>query len=111
MEAQGLHHVAGALLKGTRHVGKGIRRKELPGVLQGLHISDAVPQVLLRHVGALTVFFQHGRHDLVGTVVLEQSDDVIGHLVHHMDGTGAGIQHNVVAVQLILMYHNLSPRT
>ena len=105
VEAQGLYHVAGALLEGARHVGKGVGGKELSGVLQGFHVGDAVPQLLLRHVGARSVFFQHRRHDLIGTVVLKHGDDVVGHLIHHMDAAGAGIQHDVVAVELILMYH------
>ena len=107
VEAQGLHHVAGALLEGARHVGEGIGGEQLPGALQRLHVRDALPQVGLRHIGALPVFFQHRLHDLVRAVVLEHGDDVIGHLIHHVDGAGAGVQHDVVAVELILMYHNL----
>ena len=31
---------------------------------------------------------------------------IIGDIVHCMDSAGAGVQHDVVAVQLILMYHS-----
>ncbi len=59
MKAQGLHHIAGALLEGAGHGGKGIRGKELAGLDQAFHIGNAAPQVLLRHVCPAGVFLQH----------------------------------------------------
>ena len=89
------------------HVRKGIRRVKLPGLLQRLHVGNAVPQILLRHIFALAVFFHHRRYDLIRRAVRVKRNDVIGHLIHYMNGAGAGVQHDVVAVQLILMYHLL----
>ena len=107
MQTQCLHHIAGALLECTGHICEGIRRVKLPGLLQRLHVGNAVPQILLRHIFALAVFFHHRRYDLIRRAVRVKRNDVIGHLIHYMNGAGAGVQHDVVAVQLILMYHLL----
>ena len=106
MQAQRLHHIAGALLERTGHVREGVGGIELPGLLQRLHVINAVPQILLRHILACAVFFHHCRYDLIRRVIRVKRNDVIGYLIHYMNGTGAGIQHDVVAVQLILMYHS-----
>ena len=106
MQTQCLHHIAGALLERAGHVRKGIGRVELPSLLQRLHVGNAVPQILFRHILALAVFFHHRRYDLIRRAVRVKRNDVIGHLIHYMNGAGAGVQHDVVAVQLILMYHS-----
>ena len=106
MQAQRLHHIAGALLERAGHVREGVGGIELPGALQRVHIGNAVPQLLLRHILALAVFLHHRRYDLIRRVVGVKCNDVIGYLVHCMNGAGAGVQHDVVAVQLILMYHS-----
>ena len=106
MQAQRLHHIAGTLLERTGHVCEGVGGIELPGLLQRLHVINAVPQILLRHILALAVFFHHRRYDLIRRVIRVKRNDVIGYLIHYMNGAGAGVQHDVVAVQLILMYHS-----
>ena len=40
-------------------------------------------------------------------VIFKQPDDVIGHLVYHVYCTGANVQHDVIAAQLILMNHSV----
>ncbi len=105
MKAQGLHHVPGALFKGSGQGGEGIRRKQFPRILEGLDVGQTLPQLLLRHIRPVRVFLQQSRHDLIAAACFKPGDDVIGHAVHHMDGAGTGVQHNVIAAQLILMYH------
>ena len=105
VEAQSLDHIAGTLLEGTGHIGKGIGGVELPGLHQALHVLNACPQLLLRHIGTVGVLGQQLLHDLIGRLVRIAGNDVIGYLIHHMDGTRAGVQHDVVAIELILMYH------
>ena len=106
MQAQRLHHIAGALLERAGHVREGVGGIEFPGLLQRLHVINAVPQILLRHILACAVFSHHCRYDLIRRVIRVKRNDVIGYLIHYMNGTGAGVQHDVVAVQLILMYHS-----
>ena len=106
MQAQRLHHIAGTLLERTGHVCEGVGGIELPGLLQRLHVINAVPQILLRHILACAVFSHHCRYDLIRRVIRVKRNDVIGYLIHYMNGAGAGVQHDVVAVQLILMYHS-----
>ena len=109
VEAQGLHHVAGTLLEGPGDVREGVRRVELPGPHQGLHVGDALPELRLRHVGAVPVGFQQSLDNLLRRMVRVEGNQVIGHLVHHMDAAGAAVQDEVVAVQLVLMYHVFLP--
>ena len=106
MQAQRLHHIARTLLERTGHVREGVGGIEFPGLLQRLHVINAVPQILLRHILACAVFFHHCRYDLIRRVIRVKRNDVIGYLIHYMNGAGAGVQHDVVAVQLILMYHS-----
>ena len=60
----------------------------------------------IRRDNFCAVFFHHCRYDLIRRVIRVKRNDVIGYLIHYMNGTGAGVQHDVVAVQLILMYHS-----
>ena len=83
----------------------GMSERTLARLFQRGHILQALAQVGLGHVGAVAVLFEHGRYDRIGGALLVQGDDVIRHIVHHMHRAAAGVQHDVIAVQLILMYH------
>ena len=111
VQAQRLDHVAGALLEGAGHRREGIRGEELAARLERRHVADAKADVLLGHVLAIAVFGHHGRDDLVRRRGFKHRDDVVGHVVHGMDGAGAGIQHDVVAVELVLMKHVVLQRS
>ena len=104
MEAEGLDHGA-AVFEVKGHGLEGIRGVELPGLLQGAHVLDAAPQVLPGDVGAVPVLLQHGGDDLLRAPLLVQGDDVVGHVVHHVDRAGAGVQNDIAAIELILMDH------
>ena len=104
MQAERLDHGV-AVLEVEGHVGVGIGAPQLARLLQRGHILQALAQVGLGHVGAVAVLFEHGRYDRIGGALLVQGDDVIRHIVHHMHRAAAGVQHDVIAVQLILMYH------
>ena len=106
MQAQRLDHGA-AVLEVERHVFVDIGAPQLAGFLQAGHVVDALAQVLFGDVRAAAVFVHHSRDDLVGSVILIHGNDVIGHVIHHMHRTAAGVQHDVITVQLILMYHVL----
>ena len=104
VQAQSLYHGV-AVLEVKSHVLIDIRAPQLAVFLQAGHVIDALAQILLGHVRAAAVFVHHSRDDLVGSVILIHGNDVIGHVIHHMHRTAAGVQHDVITVQLILMYH------
>ena len=98
VQAQRLYNVARALLEGARHLRECIRCKQLSGCYQGLYVLDAVQYVLLLYILAAGVFFGYGLHYFLRAVVLIHSYYVIRHIVYHMYGAGAGIQHYIVTV-------------
>ena len=104
VEAQGLDDVGVVFVVGC-HGLVGVGSEELVGGLQGLHRVDALPHVSLGDVRPIRIGLEDGSSDLIRGVVLEHGDDVIGHVVHQVDGAAAGIQDDVVAVQLVLMVH------
>ena len=104
MQAQRLDIVA-ALFEVERHIGVHIFAVELAGFLQRAHILNAVPQVLLGNIWTVAVLFQHPAHDLVFRGLGVEGDNVIGYLVHHVHRAAVHVQHDVVAVQFILMDH------
>ena len=105
VQAQGLDHVAAALLKGARQRGEGIRAEELSLPDQFVYVGDALPHIGLGHVLPARVLFADQPDDLLRSVLVVKGDDIVGHFVHRVDGAGAGVQHDVVAVKLILMNH------
>ena len=105
VQAQRLYNVARALLEGARHLRECIRCKQLFGSYQGLYVLDAVQYVLLFYVFAAGVFFGYGLHYFLRAVVLIHGDYVVCHLIHHVYGAGAGVQHYVVTVELVMMNH------
>ena len=104
MQAESLDHGV-AVLEIEREVLIGIGAPQLAGFLQACHVINALAQIGLGHVLTVTVLCHHGGNDLVGGVVGVHGNDIIRHLIHHMHRAAAGIQHDVIAVQLILMYH------
>ena len=104
MQAESFDHGV-AVLEVKCHILVDIRAPQLARLFQGGDIIDALAQVFLGDVGPVAIFFHHGRHDLVRGVVCIHGDHIIRHIVHHMYGTAAGIQHDVISIQLILMYH------
>lgn len=98
MEAKGLHHVPGAFLEGAGQGGKVIRRIELAGLYQCLNLPIAVLKLRFGHVRLCSIFSQHFPDNFFPGHVGIAGDYVVSHLVHHMDGAGAGVQHNIAAV-------------
>ena len=106
MEAHGLQHGFGVLEGLLLHLRPQVPGEELPGVLQLVDVRQAVPELLLVHVGQVAVLVQHPGHDLVPGGGLVEGDDVIGHLVHHMDRPAVDVQDDVVPVEFVLMDHS-----
>ena len=104
VQAQCLYHSV-AVFKVEGHVLIDIRAPQLAVFLQAGHVVDALAQILLGHVRAAAVFCQHGGNDLVCGMLRVHGDDIVGHLVHNVHRAAAGVQHDVITVQLILMYH------
>ena len=106
MQAQRLDHGA-AVLEVERHVFVDIRAPQLAGLFQAGDVLDALAQVLFGDIRTVAVLCHHGGNDLVGSVLGVHGDDVIGHIIHDVHRTAAGVQHDVITIQLILMYHLL----
>ena len=106
VQAQRLDHSV-AVLEIEGHVLIDIRAPQLAVFLQAGHVIDALAQILLGHVRAAAVLCQHGGNDLVCGMLRVHGDDIVGHLVHNVHRAAAGVQHDVITVQLILMYHVL----
>ena len=104
VEAERLDHRL-AVLEVERHVLVDVGSPKLAGGFQRGHILEALAQVGLGDVGAVGILCQHGGHDLVGRVFFVHRNDVVSHVVHDMDRAAAAVQHDVISVQLILMYH------
>ena len=111
VQAKRLDHVAGALLEGAGHRREGVRGEELAPRLERGDVADAQADLLLGHVLAVAVFVHHGRDDLVRRRMFKHRDDVVGHVVDGMHGAGAGVQHDVVAVELVLVQHMFLQRS
>ena len=104
VEAERLDHRL-AVLEVESHVLVDVGSPKLAGGFQRGHILEALAQVGLGDVGAVGILCQHGGHDLVGRVFFVHRNDVVSHVVHDMDRAAAAVQHDVISVQLILMYH------
>ena len=105
VQTQRLDHIAAALLEGARQSRKGVRAEQRALADELRHVVNARPQLLLRHVRPIRIFFPQRIDDLVRGMIRIQRDHVVGHLVHRVNRAGAGIQHDIVAIQLILMNH------
>ena len=87
------------------HTDAGDGGKELSGFLERLHLGIALADILGRYILPVGIARFKGRENLFPGMRFKHPDDVVGDLVHHVNGTGAHIQHNVVAAELILMNH------
>ena len=106
MKAQGLHHPGGFLFQLSGHGGESVGGKELPRLLQLGHLIIALVQLFPAQLGEPGL---HQCQDLLAGAAFVAADDFIGRIVHHVDGAGADIQHDVVSGQLVLMNHGFSP--
>ena len=104
VEAERLDHRL-AVLEVERHVLVDVGSPKLAGGFQRGHVLEALAQVGLGDIRAVGILCQHGGHDLVGRVFFVHRNDVVSHVVHDMDRAAAAVQHDVISVQLILMYH------
>ena len=104
MQAQGLDHGV-AVFKVESHILIGIRGPQLACFLQAGHIIDALMQIFLRDILAVSILCHHSRNDLVSSMLRVHGNDIVCNIVHHMHRAAAGVQHDVIAVQLILVYH------
>ena len=95
VQAQGLHHSGGPGLQLSGHGRKGVRSKELPRVLQG---GDVLVARLQFFPVKLRVFPGHLVDGRFPGRVFVEANQVVSRLIHHMDGAGAHIQNDVVAV-------------
>ena len=62
------------------------------------YVGQAESDLLFVNIRSVTVFFHHRFDDLFFGGVFVHFYDVVGHIVHYMDGTGMDIQHNVITV-------------
>ena len=103
VQAQRLDYIAGTFLESSCHGREGIRRKQLTVSLQRGDVIGAVAQIRLGHIRAVCVPAQHLPDECFTVGALPCGNHIIGDIVHCMDSTGAGVQHDVVAVQFILV--------
>ena len=96
MQAHGLEHGV-FIFKIEGHIFINVRGEKFFILLQIFYILQTVKHILLRQV-----FFRVSGNDLTGNFLwrlfLIHRNDVIGHLVHHMDRSAAGVQNDVIAV-------------
>ena len=104
MQAESLDIVA-ALFEIKSHIGVYIFAVQFAGLLQRLDIRQTVTDLRLGHIRAIAVFLKHPPHDLVLRRLRIQSDHIVCHLVHHVDRAAVHIQHDVIAVEFVLMDH------
>ena len=105
VEAEGLYYPR-AFLVLSRELLIVVGGKELA---VSLKLRDVVKA--LEHVGArdLGVFCAYRGADLVCGAGLVHFDDVVGDVVHEVDGAGGGVEDDVVAAQLVLVYQRKDP--
>ena len=105
VEAQRLDDTRCLGLEMPRHGLEGVGGEELARFLERDDLSVALLDIGGGDILAVAVFFVHGSDDFVLFVGLKHLDDVVGYLVYYVDGTGADVQHHVVAAELVLMDH------
>ena len=109
VQAKGLDHIGPVLeIKGMVGVGVGGKQLALGGQL--VNVVQAVPDIGGGHVGAAGILFlQRGGGFFPGVPGVDQSDGVIGHIVHRVHAAAEHVQHDVVTAQFVLMDHGLTP--
>ena len=105
VEAQGLDHGVLVLeIKGQILVL--VRGEELPPGLQVLHALQHGADLLRRYLRAVPVLCQHPGDDLLSGAGLVEVDDVVGQVVHRVDGAAVHIQYDIISVELIAVNHS-----
>ena len=107
MQAQRLHHTGGLLLQLPGQRLKHVRGKQGSLLLQRCDLIPALPDLR----GILPEARGHFRNDLFPGFFLIAADDLIGDLIHHMNGSRTGVNDDIPVVQMITMNHFLSPIT
>ena len=103
METEGFDHVPGPLLKRVRQGLKGVLGEEFALTLQRGDVVETFLDILAGDLVA--VFLLDDGNDFLGRVILVQGNHIVRGFADGVDGAGAGVQHNIVAVQLVLMNH------
>ena len=128
VQAQCFYHAGSPGLQLARHRLVRILREKLTGVLQ-IHDLIIAGADLLRvaHFGARVLFLHLEKHSfrecfdvdhaagfpvvfrveflLVRVDLFESRDNVVGKVIHDMEGAGANVQHDVIAAKFVLMNH------
>ena len=109
MQAERLDNTRGLLLEPARHRFKGVRRKQLSGILQRRDIIIAFCDILRRDLRIVRIFLLHCRKHFLPRLILINCDHIIGKRIDGMHRAGADIQHDIVSAELILVNHSVSP--
>ena len=98
MEAHGFDDLLILFLELAGKLGKVIFAEQLSLGLQCPDIRKAPPYLRLIDPFHMTVALHGLGHQFLLRHGLVSSDQIIGHLIYHMDRTGAGIQHDIVSI-------------
>ena len=101
MQAQRLNHRI-SRLEIIRQIFIIIGRKQLACPSECHHIVNTFLHILRCDI---VIFFEHGINDIPLRILANHADDIIRQIIYAMDGATAGVQHDVVTIQFILMYH------
>ena len=105
MQAQSLHNSGGLFLQFSRHIFKGIGRKKLSAVPKRFDLTVALLNIFSGNISASRVFFLHNLKYVLAAMLFKHTDNIVGNIIHRVNGAGADIQNDIVAAQLILMNH------
>ena len=103
MKAQSFYHSL-ACLKINDGIPVDILCKQLTGFFQFMTLTDGFFYITFR-IGT----FQFLTNGIAVFPLVKQSDDIVYQIIHNMHCPAVGIQHNVISIIFILMYHYLSP--
>ena len=79
---------------------------EQPALLfQLLDIVDAVADLGFINGSVISISREHCGDDAVSIRILVHPDDIVSEIIHHMDAAAENIQHDVVAVEFVTVYH------
>ena len=105
VEAERLDDVAAAFLEGACQLNEVVLRPELACFFQRGDVAVAEMQLFLGDVVTVAVFCHHVRNDLVLAFVRVELDHIVSYFIHGVNRAAAAVQHDVVAVEFVLMYH------
>ena len=103
VEAHGFDDAAAAFFELPRQRFIGVGGIEFLVLFEVAYIADAFEDFPFVNGGVVPILFQHGGDDVLFRVVGVHGDDIVGQVVDGVDGPGAGVEDDVVPVQLILM--------